>query len=516
VTNARFRLVFLSQQYLRSRNCLKELAALRGQPGRTLFLIYQPHHLSRAGESLAPPPDVVAQLEAEGHLTYQLPPKLRHFSSADLLQGLIDARMGDEGALAHLFKQHSPRLNAQWLATASALCEKSSPVAVFIRFGPILLLPLLCDSLLYLWMLYMVHDASSGFHFGDFFGGVSDQGPPPPEGLRRQRGSTTPEFIMALKHMAAVLDTIFVLGMALSLPLVQRPLRSRVRRVPDAGLLLLVLRKMKVVDGKLVRVFNVADPACEDQKSRLSHVLLTLHDLGAIELTHATELRGASELAPSSGADDQASGEDGQAASVGATEAETPQLRAAGVVMVVDLDHVGAPPEHLRDCFSASGLPHCICWSVSKGFEAISGASPTDIGSMWKPLVQHTIVGQPRSSDQMVESVLCEVIRVELSQSKEWGGEVQPTKLISGGPFEVDIRDLAPPEADELAADPGSSHAMDYHGMMHNSGSSTTTTTRPWIGMGCFGRKPRTQTHPAPPEAAPRVTNREVHAQVSA
>lgn len=58
------RLVFLSAQYLVSVNCGHELAALRHQPGRALFLVYTTQ-LTPDGEVLKPPPEAVAALRRE-------------------------------------------------------------------------------------------------------------------------------------------------------------------------------------------------------------------------------------------------------------------------------------------------------------------------------------------------------------------------------------------------------------------------------------------------------------------
>ena len=76
VRKARFRLVFLSSAYLKSVNCRHELEALRGEPGKTLFLVYHAAHLNALGAPLgdASVAAEAAALRAEGHLVRCSPP----------------------------------------------------------------------------------------------------------------------------------------------------------------------------------------------------------------------------------------------------------------------------------------------------------------------------------------------------------------------------------------------------------------------------------------------------------
>lgn len=59
------------------------------------------------------------------------------------------------GALAHLFRERSPRINAQWLATASFLCEPRSYWRSVGRFAYVVLVPQLCNLLLYVFIAYI-------------------------------------------------------------------------------------------------------------------------------------------------------------------------------------------------------------------------------------------------------------------------------------------------------------------------------------------------------------------------
>ena len=78
--------------------------------------------------------------------------------------------------------------------------------------------------------------------------------------------------------------------------------------------------------------------------------------------------------------------------------------RCPAQVIAVDIDAAGATPpppgllpEHMQ---------FCVSWSQTKGFDALNGSAAA---ALWAPLVAHTIVGQPRASDLMLEGVLCQV-----------------------------------------------------------------------------------------------------------
>jgi len=69
-------------------------------------------------EPLTPPEGVCCALRSEGHLLRELPVDLDEFDGGFLMRALIDT-----GAMATLLKETSPRIKAQWLATATALRE---------------------------------------------------------------------------------------------------------------------------------------------------------------------------------------------------------------------------------------------------------------------------------------------------------------------------------------------------------------------------------------------------------
>ena len=84
----------------------------------------------------------------------------------------------------------------------------------------------------------------------------------------------------------------------------------------------------------------------------------------------------------------------------------------------------------------------------------------------WAQLVRHTIVGQPRQSEYMVEAVLCRILMLALKgcpiQARDqilhvtdagwrlaWESDSlieRPPTLVPGGRWEVDTRLLAPEE----------------------------------------------------------------------
>jgi hypothetical protein len=139
-------------------------------------------------------------------------------------------------------------------------------------------------------------------------------------------------------------------------------------------------------------------------------------------------------------------------------------------LIIIDLDsprHGGTtplldepPPPDLDSSLHPDGLANCVCWSVQNGF---AGVHETP----WAPLVRHTIVGQPRQSEYMVEAVLCRVLMLALTAPPtqaepsivatsrrgwrlKWEPEAaaeRPPTMTAGGRWEVDTKLLSPPEA---------------------------------------------------------------------
>lgn len=401
VRHARFRFVFLSAAYLKSANCLEELNALRHEPGRSLFLVYQ--HCRADGTSLAPPAKVVEELVREGHLVHLLPSELHDFTrwgAADLLY-----QLNQKGVLHMMFREVSPRINAQWLATAVKLCEpnRSHLARALLRFAHCIFLPIVSDALLYLWMLGMASNAAGADAFGSLHASLRLLGSSA-AGLGPENTATALNIIVAL---ALAFDMLYVLSVTLALPLVYKASDPALREMPDAGLLLLVLRKLDIGVGG-VHVCNVADPSC-DGGGGIARVLRTLQAQDVISLVTPDDVMGTDH-----------------------------------VLFIIDLDAYGLEREPPRVILSQvedakRGLEHCCCWSVAKGFEAIAGKEAS-----WGALVQHTIVGCPEESDLMVEAILCKLLSLVLANPED--PAAPPTKLVPGGTFRVDSRRLAPPE----------------------------------------------------------------------
>lgn len=313
--------------------------------------------------------------------------------------------------MATLLKETSPRINAQWLATATALCETGRrTLSVPCCQLWLWMLPGMCvlNGLFWLWSLGMLVQ-DEGQPFGAVAGG----------GI-----SLAHAFFTA----ACAGDALFMLSSGLALPLIHLPQGSPLKGLPDVALLLLVLHKLRIT--RPVSIVNAADPQCIGC-SRLSRVLATVRAHGAIRTLPC--------LPP---IEEEAAGK--------------------SVLVVLDLDAVGLgqpPPSSLRVEEQSDGLRHCVCWSADRGFAGVCGTE-------WEALVRHTIVGQPRRSDFMVEAVLCRILELALHQRPQQADSnliVQtddswrlnweppsmagtPTMMVAGGRWEVDPSLLAPEE----------------------------------------------------------------------
>ena len=274
VKTARFRIVFLSRAYLRSVNCLKEFNALRGEPGRTLFLVYTTQR-NKLGEPLAPPGNLVLQLLEEGHKVHLLR-EGEEFDQSALLRTLIRT-----GAMATLLAERSPRINAQWHATAAALCLPRSYRRVVLRFGHLALQPVV----LWLGLMALLNQLARG-----------DATPSGTElrehllvdSLVQGDAAACPELpraawppVLTLLGVSLVFDAIFLLQVLLVLPIIVMPSSSELDAVPDVGLLLLILVKLGL--ARRVKVFNCADPSLRSDDSKLSRLLRVLQKHGVIE-----------------------------------------------------------------------------------------------------------------------------------------------------------------------------------------------------------------------------------------
>ena len=298
VQEAEFVFVFLSPAYLASANCRRELRALREKElcqERSLIYVYdrEAHDPDASAEdwrgmedflttelgdhrirplvggaweqgSFIPDGREGTGLDGTGRgspprgLSSALParladddelarPQAAGYGAAHLLQDLIGC-----GGLRTLLRQRSPRINACWLATASFLCEppalgRAAAASVVCRFAHVLVLPPLLDAIWYAFTVYV----TSGRFFGSLHGSLEENLSSLTECAEGTfRLDRTPTMILILAWAAIAIELYFVLSLSLAMPIVHLPWRSELAQMPDAGLLLLVLFKLQVLDAK--------------------------------------------------------------------------------------------------------------------------------------------------------------------------------------------------------------------------------------------------------------------------
>jgi hypothetical protein len=180
-----------------------------------------------------------------------------NYDAADLLEDLIKS-----DALRQLFSERSPRINAQWLATASFLCEPRSYCRAVYRFAYVVLAPQLLNGGLYLIIAYI---ASGNFALFQLQSSLLDnmrRTCEPQTDLTNLLGNNatallpdestdlrTPACVLFIFYLSVVAETALFLWALSALPMTQRPWRSALRELPDPALLLLVLQKLGVVDA---------------------------------------------------------------------------------------------------------------------------------------------------------------------------------------------------------------------------------------------------------------------------
>ena len=378
------------------------------------------------GHALRPPSAEVDQLRRQGHLVVPIEPTFT-FGAGELLKAMIDS-----GAMAQLLAERSPRINSQWLGTASALCQRPSTLrSVWVglcRFPHALLLPMLSQLIVWLFLDYYVHS------------GVTLSFPSLYTTLRRQttttgeswRGTVVAGSILGCWFFSLALQLYLSLSMLRLVRYISVRRRSPLAELPDCAQLLLVLRKLRILTSA-VPVWNVVDPDCADvEGQRLHRVLRLLQSHDAVHILAPDEARAA------------------------ATAARY------DLITIVDLDRCEAqalpPPPGLRP----SCMNFCVAWSVThdyKALDAASTAAPSSALAQWTRHVTHTIVAKPRCSEDMLESVLCRILQLALTSGDDLARLGAPfmqkrvthlqrcTRLYPGGEFEVPASHLAASDA---------------------------------------------------------------------
>ena len=466
VREACFRIVFLSAQYLDSANCRVELKTIQEDttPGRTLFLTYSTH-TNEQQEPLCPPSAKVEELRGQGHRIVPIESSMT-FGGGELLRALIDS-----GAMRVLLSERSPRINAQWLATACALCLEpswgSSLLAGIQRFPHALLLPLFSNLIVYLYLEYYTHDGFDKNEFlnlGRLYLSLKEIS------LESSSGNS-----WRADYMAGAIIGFWLVGLIIELYLAVTVMRvlthvcvprgTPLKELPDCALLLLVLRKTGLISAP-VPVWNVHAPDCggslahlpaDAQDPRMHRVLRILAEHGALHLVGQQE---AADIAAQAKID---------------------------IVSIVDLDECGAqriPPPSTFECTN-----WIVAWSVEhtyKELSALSAHDPASALALWTQKVQHTIVAKPKRSEDMLESILCRILQFALTDGYDLGEHGAPLmqkkvhdlqaccKLYPGAEFEVPASDLAAPDA---ALDAGPKRFMHcLSSLSLESGYSTGST----------------------------------------
>ena len=205
--------------------------------------------------------------------------------------------MIDSGAMAQLLAERSPRINSQWLGTASALCQRPSTLrSVWVglcRFPHALLLPMLSQLIVWLFLDYYVHS------------GVTLSFPSLYTTLRRQttttgeswRGTVVAGSILGCWFFSLALQLYLSLSMLRLVRYISVRRRSPLAELPDCAQLLLVLRKLRILTSA-VPVWNVVDPDCADvEGQRLHRVLRLLQSHDAVHILAPDEARAAATAA---------------------------------------------------------------------------------------------------------------------------------------------------------------------------------------------------------------------------
>ena len=180
------------------------------------------------------------------------------------------------------------------------------------------------------------------------------------------------------------------------LPATQRPWTSKLRLLPDAGLLLVVLCKIGVLSEPLPLLDLSDDPEISAALDQLVH--------------HGVIKR---------------------------VDRNGPLPDGPGSVLVaVDLDQVEEPPESLTT--PSTRKVKYVSWSVSRGFAKLEDSAWTSGERKAHEPLASSIVAQPEAANLMLETILCCILRIVLSSG------THETELTSGGLFNVDFMRLAP------------------------------------------------------------------------
>jgi len=207
--------------------------------------------------------------------------------------------------------------------------------------------------------------------------------------------SRTPTLVLFALYTSVTVELLLVLWAVSALPLTQRPWRSDLRELPDAGLLLLVLRKLHITPERGVTVLDLSSDAT------ISRALSTLANHGAIHLVSST-------CPPD-----------------------------AELLVVVDMDAHDAPPPLLTARLADGGAAsvHYVAWSPAMGFGKVAASAWSTV-ALGESMSQ-SIVAKPSRSSIMLETVLCRILSSVLSDPAK-----PECVLTAGGRFEVDYDEL--------------------------------------------------------------------------
>ena len=306
-------------------------------------------------------------------------------------------------ALRYLLRERSPRINAQWLATASLLCEPRSYVRSHVRFAHVWLLPIVLNALLYLGMLYIASERLTLFELEDSLASnirsdCADEcasACPLPinySNVIAAAAAATPtprtaQAVTAGLCFSVFVELLLIFWALFALPKTQRPWTSTLRTMPDAGLLLLVLRKLHVIDAP-VRVINLSSD------DTISGALGTLETHGVVTM-------------------------------VSGVAASYSRILDSRTLLVLDLD------TNKPTSLAPMTTQDYVAWSASEGFGRLTSGGWADA----HPPLGASIVAQPQASRLMLETILCRILSLALSDGPE-------CILSAGGRFEVDAEKL--------------------------------------------------------------------------
>eukprot|EP00301_Raphidiophrys_heterophryoidea_P000383 c10193_g1_i1.p1 GENE.c10193_g1_i1~~c10193_g1_i1.p1 ORF type:complete len:855 (+),score=147.85 c10193_g1_i1:39-2567(+) len=135
-----FRFVFLSNNYLKSKNCITEFEVIRKEPSKCFIFAYDPAYKQDSTSRIElVDQTVIENLRVEGFFVYELSrlQQTRGFTSkfrgTEMSRKFLLEQFVHTRSLLELFKHQSPPINACWLHTAIRLADPKPNRSIGLR-----------------------------------------------------------------------------------------------------------------------------------------------------------------------------------------------------------------------------------------------------------------------------------------------------------------------------------------------------------------------------------------------